>query len=214
MINMKRWLSILIVVCVLLTGCVTTAQLQHYEAQGVLNTNGGMPGIIINSDIENVRNVVIESMVGQGYTILSESEHLVSFSQQMGGAGDFMYQALAGSAYSTTPERYVNVNMVEVPQGTKVMMSTGATIQQGFGRVDKRDHSARNTSLMEWLLHFKNTVANQAYEPIAPEESDQAREDIQLLVEEIKRKQREQKKPVKNFNFEGGEYLPFVTEMK
>ncbi len=82
----KTWFVISIL---LLTGCVTTEQLQRYEAQGVLNTNGGMPGIIINSDIKNVRNVVIESMVGQGYTILSESEHMVSFSQHMGGTGGF-----------------------------------------------------------------------------------------------------------------------------
>ncbi len=151
-----------IIFILLIAGCVTTQQLQNYEAQGVLNATGGMPGIVIDSDMETVRNVVIESMVGQGYTMLSESDHMVSFSQQMGGTGGFMYRALAGGAYSNTPECQAQVHIIKVAQGTKVMMAMGTTIQQGFGRVDKRDYTDRNTMVMDWLLHFRTEAEKKS----------------------------------------------------
>ncbi len=140
----------------LFSGCVTTGQrLNAYESKGVLNTLQGIPSIIIDSDIDNVRNVVVTSMTGQGYTMKAGSNHLVSFIAPMQGSSGFFYRALAGGAYSTRPEVQVGVTLIKIPKGVKVSMSIGSSIQQGFGRTDKRDYSTGNTTAMDWLLYFK-----------------------------------------------------------
>jgi len=177
-------LHVLIISFVLLCnfGCVTTKQLQRYEAQGVLNTNEGTPGIYINSDIENVQNVIIEGMTGEGsagYVISAENrsfyekplrKHMISFSQPIEGFSGFLLSSL-GEESDSAPKVYVDVDMIEVAQGrTKVMMSSYAV----FG-ADRAESTERNTALMDLLLAIKSEAEHQSghrhrqyrtYEPI------------------------------------------------
>ena len=173
---MRKYLPhILIISFVLLCnfGCVTTKQLQRYEAQGVLNTNEGTPGIYINSDIENVQNVIIEGMTGEGsagYVISAENrsfyekplrKHMISFSQPIEGFSGFLLSSL-GEESDSAPAVYVDVDMIEVAQGrTKVMMSSYAV----FG-ADRAESTERNTALMDLLLAIKSEAEHQTYEPI------------------------------------------------
>ena len=182
---MRKYLPhILIISFVLLCnfGCVTTKQLQRYEAQGVLNTNEGTPGIYINSDIENVQNVIIEGMTGEGsagYVISAENrsfyekplrKHMISFSQPIEGFSGFLLSSL-GEESDSAPKVYVDVDMIEVAQGrTKVMMSSYAV----FG-ADRAESTERNTALMDLLLAIKSEAEHQSghrhrqhstYEPI------------------------------------------------
>lgn len=160
MIIAFRELSIIsfVISILFVSGCVTTQNQQYYASQGI-SISGGLPSLVIQNNPEIVRDVVINSVIGQGYTLLEESDHMVLFSIPMRGFGGFMYQALAGSAYSTTPTYQMRIHIITTTQGAKVIMSAYTSIQQGIGRVDNRDVTSSNiTKLQDWLLYFKSKV--------------------------------------------------------
>lgn len=141
-------------------GCASTHSQKNYAEEGIVVV-GGFPTIIIQCNMERMRDTIITSVIQQGYTIETESEHMILFSVAMDGFSGLMYQAFIGGAYSTYPFYQMKAQMTQAGDATKIMLSAHTRIQQGFGRVDVRDVTHGNiTKLQDWLLYFKAICKN------------------------------------------------------
>ena len=92
--------------------------------------------------------------------MVGDTDYSLTFNKAMEGMGGAMYQALLGSAHSSTPTWYAQINLVSIGVQTRVMAQATVRMQNAFGREDVQDFSQGKAGheLMDLLLRVKDHV--------------------------------------------------------
>ena len=155
---MKVQSKIVVILTILLfmSGCVVTPR---------LSTPSGRPEVTIYStDIAKIRALVINNLMNEGYSVVSDTNYNIVLSKPMDDFGGIMYRALLGNSYYTPPVWNIRISMVTINDHTRVMAQAVVKMQNAYGREETNDMT--NGKSGAGLQRILERVKDQTDEPV------------------------------------------------
>lgn len=143
--------KLFIVALLALSGCAA-------PIEKISSTASGKPEATINSDVQTIKNELINYASNFGYNIESDTQYSISFSRPTNSSEDTFARLRAGNAYSSN-ERTVSYTFIKTEYGIRVIATPTIRARMPGGMINTVDLSNLNNFYNVYQEHLNSMKA-------------------------------------------------------
>jgi hypothetical protein len=148
--EMHKEIALGIVTLGLCSGCATSPQPALLKE----TRSGRAEAMFVGETVQEVRAKIAGRCLDRGSNVIENSEAQVVCSKQTTGGAAIISQLAIGNAYSTTPDAKIRFNLVQLPDGVRVVAAAWIETQMAFGQVNTMEVNDVNTrNAIQTSLH-------------------------------------------------------------